>query len=143
MFYNWLSGSQECLFVLHCCLKPCIPPNSSSLWSAAWHLLSVSPSVGWLGQCAFLLWHGSLHNILHTSGSADQQLRSWANSKSSSAGRICCPWSVALPLPSPAFVSAAQAEKFFGQRLILTTFIRYCVNGDPRLVSTSGYLSEY
>lgn len=89
-------------------------------------------SLGWLGQWAFLLWHGSVHNVLHTSGSG--------GTSSSGAGQtakpalllaVCVVPGLSLFL-SPAFVSAAQAEKFFGQRLILTMFIQCCVNGEWR-----------
>lgn len=88
--------------------------------------------LGWPGRWAFLLWHGSVHSILLASSNADQQLRRWAENKSG------CPWSVALPRSSPAFVSAAQAGKFFGQRLISITFVQCCVTGGLSLVSTCG-----
>lgn len=97
VFYNWCSGSQECIFVLQWCLKPCIPPNSFFLWSAVWHLLSISLSVwaGWVW--AFLLWYGSVYNIVHTSGSV---------TSSSGAGQTANPALLAIslfpgfPLPS-------------------------------------------
>lgn len=67
VFYNWLSGSQECIFILLWCLKPCIPPNSSFLVCCMAYVIPQPFSLGWLGQWAFLLWHGSVHNALHAS----------------------------------------------------------------------------
>lgn len=69
VFYNWLSGS---VLVLHLCPKPCIPPDSSSLCAAAWHLLFHQPcSLGWLGQ-GFSWW--PMHNLWHPAGSVEQEL---------------------------------------------------------------------
>lgn len=79
VFHNWLCGSQECILVLQRCPTPCIPPNSSSLCAAAWHLLSISPAVwaGWgsdlpAGSC-------TASGILQAAWS-----RSWASSSCSS-----------------------------------------------------------
>lgn len=132
VFYNWLSGSQECILVLHWCPKPCIPPNSSSLCAAAWHLLSISPAV-WAGWgSGFPVGPCTASGILQAVWS-----RSWASS-SCSSGCTCCPRSVTPALPLPAFVAA---EQLFGQRLLLTTVIQWCGNGDLGSGSSPGYLS--
>lgn len=65
------------------------------------------PALAWLHVC----------NILQTVWNSSSGTGQTANPALLLA--VCCPWSIALPLPSPAFVPAAQAEKLFGQRLIL------------------------
>lgn len=77
-----------------------------------------------------------MHSLWHPPGSVEeelgkQQLQLW----------LCLMPQVCHSCSPLALLSPVSAEELFGQRLLLTTVIQWCGNGDLGSGSSPGYLS--
>lgn len=118
----WQPGSHVCVALM----PEIFSPTRFPLLSSPLHGIC-SPSalqLGWVGQelpcCVVALCRMSCMLQAACTGQTPKS--------TSVTDCFCRPCSVVLPLPTPAFTSAAQSEQFLGQRLFLTMWIQCCVN---------------